>query len=401
MSFLSKDKDLLLNASNLKQAYHKAKTKADWGVIQRDLNTLGYKVICDEAFRCRVKAFEKKNGILKAKLEYRTEEIENKLTDVEEKTIKLQMEKVKLRDEKSRFNKSIKEVARKEDFHSFIKEAVKELEFSKKLESPKNLNKAKTGKAGVLQLSDWHFGLTTNNFLNEYNIEVFSRRIQDIINKVYEYSKENDIEKLYILLQGDFMSGGIHDILRIQNQEDIISQVIHTSEILADIISTLSSALEIKIEVSTVLDNHSRVTQNKKDSLEKENYMRITEWFLKSRLSKDKNVTFLENERGADISNFEIYGFKCISVHGHKDKFNNIVPRLTSFTREVYDYMFTSHLHHFHSEEINMVMAISNGSLCGVDDFSGSLRASSHPMQMFSIFEDGYGLKQMYPIIVE
>lgn len=402
MSFLEiNEQGLLSNASALKQKFHESKSKAEWSTIQTELEDMGYSIICDENFRCRVKAYEKKNGILKPREEYRSEEIENKLTDVEIKTIALQKEKIKLKDERSRFGQVVKASARKEDFHDFVKNAIKELENSKKLEIAKKKNTKKTSKSGVLQLSDWHFGLTTDNFLNEYNVEVFYRRINDVISKVYEYSKENDIEKLYILLQGDFMSGGIHTVLRVQNQEDTISQIIKTSEALAEIISQLSSALEIEIEVSMVLDNHSRVTPDKKESIDKENYIRITEWFLKSRLSADKNIKFTDSVLGAEMSKFEIYDFKCISVHGHKDKFNNIVPRLTSFTRDIYDYMFTSHLHHLHSEEINMVMTISNGSLCGVDDFSSSLRASSHPMQMFSIFEEGYGLKQMYPVIVD
>ena len=351
-----------------------------------------------ERLRSAFKKWRKKNGLLPTKETVMTNEIENKLSKLEIDTINYKVERVKLGDERSRFNQKIREFARKDSLYEFIEKEVGKLNITKPLTNANPINKI-TNKTGVLQLSDWHYSIVANNFLNTYNTEVFNSRITTIIDRAIEYGHLYDIEELYVLLQGDFISSGIHNVLRIQNQEDVISQLIKTSDVLAEILTKLSS--HFKLTISVVTDNHSRVSADKKDSISEENYIRITEWFLKSRLGSNKNISFLENECGLDISTFNIYDFGCGSIHGDKDAFKSVVKNITTFTRKVYDYIFTSHNHHLNIEELNMVTVFSNGSLSGVDSYSSDLRLSSHPLQNFILFSRQNGLECICPIRVK
>lgn len=351
-----------------------------------------------ENLRQKFKKYRKSKGILPSRNILISKSVENKLSEVEIKRIELEKERIKLRDEKNRYKKLLRDNARDECIHELIINEVANIALKKPLINNINPIIKNTDNTGLLQLSDWHYSIIANNFLNVYNADIFNKRIKKVVEKTIEYGDFFNIEELYILLQGDFISGGIRNIIRIQNQEDTISQVIKTSEVLAEILNTLSSYF--KTNVSIVTDNHSRITPDKKDSLNEENYIRITEWFLKERFKNRRDINFLKNEIGLDISTFKIYDYTCGSIHGDKDKFNNVVNRLTTFTRKIYDYIFTSHNHHLNVEEINMVKVISNGSLSGVDEYSYDLRMSSTPLQNFIVFNKEEGLKHISPIKV-
>ncbi len=353
----------------------------------------GYKN--NEALRCAFKAYLKQNGELPSREEKVSDEIVSKLNEIDMKVIELQKEKVKMRDQRTEFNKIIRESARHENIMDEIKYVANEISQMKPLIHI-NPSIRKTQKSAILQLSDWHYSLFVSNFLNKYDLDIFKQRINKLVKTTLDYGMSYDIETLYILLQGDFISSSIHESLRVSNQEDVISQIMNTSEVLSEIINELSSYFRVKVAV--VSDNHSRISSDKKKSIDKENYMRITEWFLKSRLSNHEYVEFIDSTHDLDISTFKVYDYNCAMVHGHNDKFGSIVSRLTSYCRDVYDFIFTAHNHHLQTEEQNMTHVIGNGSLIGVDSYSNSLRLSSYPSQNFVVINKESGLEAICPI---
>jgi hypothetical protein len=350
-----------------------------------------------ESLRTKWKKYRKQNGTLPSKDVKITEDVQNKLNEIDLKILELQKEKVKLRDQRTEYSKLIRESARHDNLMNEITQVVATITKEKPLIHI-NPSVRKTNKVGVIQLSDWHYSLYVNNFLNVYNLDIFQQRINQVVDTTIEYGMMHNIESLYVLLQGDFISSGIHDSLRVQNQEDVINQIIRTSEVLAEIINELSSYFSITVAISD--DNHSRLTSDKKKSIDEENYMKITTWYLQTRLMLNSHVTFIENIYDMDIIKFNIYDFKCAMVHGHKDRFNTIVKTLSSYTRDVYDFIFTAHFHHPIYEQQSMVEVIGNGSLIGVDSYSASLRLSSYPSQNFVVVNKKIGLEAICPIKV-
>ena len=89
------------------------------------------------------------------------------------------------------------------------------------------------------------------------------------------------------------------------------------SEIVSEMLCDLSQYFHISYY--DVLDNHSRLEPNKKDSLELETLVRIIPWYVKERLKENKNVEIKHNTFADDVAAFNIYDFKVAAVHGHKD----------------------------------------------------------------------------------
>lgn len=391
--------DLLLQrASELKQQYHKDGTRADWYEIEEILHSEGYEIECDENFRCRVKSFEKKNGTLLRREEIRNKSLEDKMYQLELQKVGIKIEKTQVQNLKNQINKIIRETAKKDTIKEIIEKNMKIVANDSKRFKYEPIKQSEH-RTAVLQLSDWHRGLSFSNFNNTYNTKIFNDRAFEVSCRAIDIAKKNNVKEVYVLLQGDFISSNIHNIIRLQNQEDVISQIINTSEAISNILLDLYAHFDLKVCLMT--DNHSRVTANKDDNLENENYMRITEWYLKSKLKQLDGIEFLDSELGFEIAKFKVYDYNCCAVHGHNDKFNQIVKNMSLYTRDIYDYIFTSHLHHLHVEETNFTTVISNGSLSGVDDLSNKLRLSSSPMQMLTIFSKERGMEAMYPIKVK
>lgn len=388
--------DLLLQrASELKQEYHKDGARADWSEIEDILLLEGFNVVCDENFRCRVKSYEKKNGILSTRQELQDKMFNNKLYELSLKETNLKIEKNKVQQTKNLINKLIRDVAKQDTVKDIILNNVKSApECTYKLRDAT----AKGDKIGVIQLSDWHYGLKCDNFLNTYNVDVFRERIGEVVSQAISAGRFYGIKKLIVLLQGDFISSSIHEVLRVQNQENVIKQIITTSDVIATILLDFEEFFDV--DVYLVTDNHSRVTADKKESIEEESYIKLTEWYLEARLANRKGINLIKDNLTVEIATFKIFNHNCCAIHGHNDPFNKAVSNMTLFTRDIYDFIFTSHMHHIQVEEENMTFLLSNGCLSGVDDLSNKLRKSSRPMQLFSVYSEDK-IEAICPLIVK
>ena len=99
------------------------------------------------------------------------------------------------------------------------------------------------------------------------------------------------MQTLYINLLGDLIAGNIHTSVRVEQEEDVISQIVHVSEILSNFISEISKYVN-DVKVICVQGNHGRVTPNIKESLNQENYERLIYEYIRLRLP---NVNIITN----------------------------------------------------------------------------------------------------------
>lgn len=295
-----------------------------------------------------------------------------------------QKEIIKIRDERNLLNEYLRKITRLERYEDIIRENVAKLNELKPLSSnPTPLTPIFDDKVGVIQLSDWHYALEIENAWNRYNVDIFRNRLETIKERVIQQLILNKIDKLYVLVQGDLISSSIHTVIRVKNQEDIINQITHTTEYLAELIDEFSKCANV--EVVMVGGNHDRVTSKKDESLSQENYIRLAHWFLDERFKDNKNVTIQNNKYGYDIGSFEIFGLKVGVIHGHEDSFGGVVNNLSTFVRDTFDIIYTSHRHHTHYQDNQKCRVIANSSLCGTDDYSEHLRATAYAGQNFSI----------------
>ena len=315
-----------------------------------------------------------------------TKSDENELSDVLKDLIReTKKERFKLSEERTQNNAYIRKLSREET----LKEIAKD--FSDKMTSKKLLQNVceyhcfvkDANKQGILLLSDWHYGMDIDNYFNTYNPEICRQRVSKLRDEVISIGIEQKITKLYVVNLSDLIAGRIHLTIRLESRRDVISQVMEVSEILAELLSDLSNYFDIVY--TDVMDNHSRLEPNKKDSLELETLVRIIPWYLKERLADFSNILFIENTFADDIAAFKVFDFNVVAVHGHKDKPNKVIENLSAMTRRRNDLVLSAHFHHFSSDEEHETMRVSNGSLMGTDTYAQDLRLTNKPSQTLII----------------
>lgn len=253
-------------------------------------------------------------------------------------------------------------------------------------------------KIGVLQISDWHYGIEIDNVYNYYNPEITKCRVELLLNKVLDIVNEQKLSKIIVANLGDLIAGRIHLPIRINSRVDVITQTIRVSELLAEFLSQLSKFVEI--DYYSVIDNHSRIDPNKKESLQTESLARITQWYLKERFKNNCRVIINDNEFSDDIMLFDVFDHRFAGIHGDLDKFNNAVSQISMLTQEHFDVILSSHLHHLSINEDNRTLLISNPSLMGTDELAMKLRKNSYPAQNLIISTEDDPVYSIYRLTI-
>ena len=264
--------------------------------------------------------------------------------------------------------------------------------------SPVRVDKKAREKYAILNTGDWHYGLTVDNHWNHFDTDTCKERVAEMTRQTIDYCETNGITHLIVNGLGDYINGYIHLPLRIYSQEDVMTQVMTVSEMLAEMLVKLSE--HFFVSFYNVLGNHARMTPNKKESIDLESLERIIPWYLQTRLAGNKNIVIEDNEYDIDFTLFECNGWKFASVHGDKDKVNNVARNIAMMIDEQ-DCIITAHKHHLSADEQNRCIVISNPSIIGVDDYSKNLRLTSRPAQTLIIVGDNSPVECLYYLNLE
>lgn len=334
--------------------------------------------------------------IMKERLEDGFSE-EDALNRIRKEKEEFDKEKKRFQDQRREYNKLRDYEARYEHLKN---EFIREIRESDNIHLEFNTNPIEyitSGKDGVLLLSDWHVGLNVENYWNKYNINELYKRIEKLVNKVVEYGQFHRINTLHILGLGDFAHGLIHVSARVASEEDVVSQIKIASEILAQMITRFSNEFN-NVEYHMVTGNHGRVSPNKQDSINKENFEEFIMWYLEAKLSEKDNIVLHSNEYDEGIIVANILGHTCLGVHGDKDKISNVAQNLSLMLKVVPEYIFTADKHHLEENEVHGVEVIINRSLSGVDEYAKNIRKTSYAGQTFMIFDEEIGRECTYNI---
>jgi hypothetical protein len=301
------------------------------------------------------------------------------------KELEIKKEKVKLQDMRTLVNKQVRELSRKENLGEVLEKKLTELEMQPKIINDEYKNRVTSNRDMVCLISDIHYGIKTTNALSPYDSDICKLKMNYLIDKTIKFSLENDVDKLYVMVLGDEISGLIHNTTRLEQREDVISQVIEVSELLYESIVKLANNLPYVI-VGLAQGNHSRVMADKKDSLEHENFTRLIKEFLRLRLANISNVLLLENVFDEAIIELNIRGYNVIGLHGQNDKLTNLDRLIEMFDKKI-DYVCLGHYHQSKEFETNKTEIIVNGCFSG-DDYSKRLRLYNKPIQKLLLFDD-------------
>ena len=302
----------------------------------------------------------------------------------------LQKEKVKLSDERVEFNRQVREQARKESFEDMIKrvicENVEPIDFNNFGNNTTSFNQ--NGRDLLVHITDIHTGIEINAFNNEFNQDVLKMRIEYYTKRIIDIAESQGAENCYIVVS-EILSGIIHNNLRLQNNMDLMEQFKYISDLLSEMFISLSSKLN-SVHVYTVEGNHSRIMQNKEDSLQGENFDILLPFYLKARLQNYSNIIIHENDVCKDIAMFEVRGNLVMASHGDKDSPRSVVQNFTMMFGKKPDIVMLGHRHVNSMETVYDTKVIQSGCISGNDEYALSIRKTNKPEQVVTVVdEDG------------
>ena len=364
-------------------------------IINRELEIDETEFRGESAFRKRYQAAKKFYDNCFSKMESDTYAKEVKIM-----TDKLYKERRKLYDQKREYNKILTSDARAEHLTEELILAANRLNEFKPLVFENKYFDSNIHKEALIAFSDWHYGMTTDNIWNKYNVEICKQRVKKFVEIAKDFLELNNIGVLNIVMLGDACQGAIHVSCRVKSEEDTCDQLMHVSEIMAEAINELSKVVN-KVNVYSCYGNHLRTIQNKNDSIHTDNLEKIIPWWLRQRLKDNYKVNIIESEY-KEFTKLNILGFNICCVHGDLENFKNIGTTVnTIFSRkfgETIDYTISGDKHHLEEFEQFDIESILIRSLCGTDDFASNKRLYSKPGQTLMIFNDVYGREATYHI---
>lgn len=346
-----------------------------------------------ETLRCWIKSQRYANNEVEPNVKLLSGQTIDDLTftEFEEKTEEIKRDlykqQVKTRDTMNSYRRTLRDEARVEHINDLIVESIEKLKDLPKIEFLNN-NFEDNDAEAVMLFSDLHIGLEINNFFNVYNVEIAKKRVAEYVDKVIKLCNDNHVKRLNILNLGDLISGNLRTTARIENSEDVIDQVIIASEIMAEALNKLQEAAP-EIIYRSCSDNHSRVTPNFKENIEKENYFRLIDFYLEARL-KDSNIKIVHDNLDVDLGMFELLnGKKMMFSHGHRENLQTVAQGFMGAIRGYVDYICVGHFHETKMKSFQGVKVFVNSSICGPDNFAQSKRLYGVAEQTLIIFNKG------------
>lgn len=314
------------------------------------------------------------------------------------KLAEIRKEQKKFFDQRREFNKMVDKIGRAENLEDRLIEAAYALNEFLPLQMDKTVTYPFENNEAVLVLTDWHYGMVTDNIWNRYNTDICKERVCKIAENTVQRLKLHQCAKLHIVVLGDLIHGCTHVSARVASEELVCDQIMQSAEILAQTVEYLSSCVE-KTNVYTTYGNHARSVQNKKDSIHADNMERIIPWWLKQRLGKNDRISVI-NDFENEFLWFDVLGYGFCASHGDLDGVKNSTTALSTLFHKRYghdiDYILLGDKHHRESFEQFGVTAMICGSLCGTDDYANERRLYSKPEQTLLVVSRGTGVDAEY-----
>ena len=360
-----------------------------WDDVAKILNEiLGYDY-GESTYRKKIQAFEK---MLDANKKIFLDD-DNYLKEITLQKRELAKEKQKLSDERVEFNRLIREEARKESFEDLIKRTIGELvepiEFNSYKECYTSDNDI------IVHLTDIHAGIEINSFKNVFNQDILKDRIQEYISKILSIKETHKSENCYIVI-GEIISGLIHSNLRLQNNMDLIEQFKYVSNLISEMIITLSVEFN-KVNIYVTMGNHSRVVAKKEESLQGENFDLLLPFYLRASLQNIDNVEIHDNLIEQSIAMFNVRGQNVFSSHGDKDSPSSVVQNWTMMFGIKPNIVLLGHRHTNGLTTVYDTKVIESGCVSGTDAYAMQIRKSNKPEQTVSVVNSD-GLLCVYDV---
>lgn len=275
---------------------------------------------------------------------------------------------------------------------------------------------------GLLQLSDLHVGevveLKATGGYNEYNPEIFKRRLRRAISAavpiVKRWGQDTKLNGFCLALNGDLISGDIHEELRNTNALTAHRQVDLVVNELIQAINILEQEFG-HVYVPVTPGNHGRTTLKPPSKKVHELSYDTMVGTILAREFRDRPNVQVDVAQGFDII-YDLLGHRVFQTHGDHTgtgggkgfggpdfpivRGARLLQLTQSMQRDYFDILLTGHYHTTSNPGGGKNLA--NGSMVGYSEYSHSLRASPEPPQQWlALIHERWGLRERIPLVLD
>ena len=333
---------------------------------------------------------------------------EDIFSEMDVRTIDLKKEQKKLADQRREFNKLVASQARGEHLSEELIKCAKNLSDKsenvyKDFYGELSVNYNNPNTEAILVLSDWHYGLKTENIFNKYDTEICKERVKTVVLSTAQKMVLHECSKLHVVVLGDLIHGAIHIGARVASEELVCDQLMHASELLAQSIEFLSQYVE-EVVVHVTYGNHARTIANKEASIHRDNMERLVPWWLEQRFASKGSIT-VAPDTGNEFLFIDVCGHSICAVHGDNDTVKSAPQMLSTLCHKKLgkniEYVLLGDKHHIESFNELGVTALLCGSVCGTDDYANGKRLYSDASQLLLIANPKNGVDAQYRLKCE
>lgn len=308
-------------------------------------------------------------------------------------------ERQKLRDEKSEYYAWLREQSREELFYERIDESIQKLVNKKNRLFPSPILVNGDSDELYSAFADSHYGCEfsikgfSGEIINEYNPDVFKRRMIEYRDELIDFGRKHNIKKLSITDLGDSIEGILHLSQLKSLRGNIVDDIMDYADFIEEWLFSLCNTFCIDFYTSE--GNHSdlRLLTGKKGDFPHENLERIYTRTLKKCFRDNPNVKICDSIDG--LNYFNINGYNFLTAHGNKE--NNLKNSIKDY-EDTYgitvDYFVVGHLHCKNEFEVAKGKeVIQVRSIMGINEYARDIKKSSDAGATMFVVRNGYGRK--------
>ncbi len=275
----------------------------------------------------------------------------------------------------------------------------------------------------VLCLSDWHAYEVVKRErvqnMNQYDAPTFARRAKRVVSEAVKIKDRMEagggwrVPKCVVSLNGDFVSGTIHEVERHSDAPDVIRAVYGCAVTLSLALRDLAPHFDL-VECFATSGNHGRLPDARKMQAKDpcRNWDTMIYLIAEAMLRDVPTIKFYIPD--SYVCSFDIGSKRFVQYHGHSIKSWNSIPHygisrwtrnvqaLRSLTGENVHYWLLAHFHADSSMPAPGGKTYINGSLIGGTEFSiNELGACDPPCQKMFFVSDPIGVNSEWTLYGE
>lgn len=310
--------------------------------------------------------------------------------------IKIKQATIQMRDERNELNKKYREISRATKIMDVFKEIISadiNCEFH-----DHNILYDESDNDMVVLLSDIHYGIGIDSSFNKCDKTIIQERLEQYISEIKQIQAIHKSQDCYLVLGGDLISGAIHSQIRMENIENVITQIKEVSVLLSHFVNALSQMF-FHVHVYETPGNHSRLFPNKDENQKGDLLDTLIPHYLKASLQNLSNVYIYSNIIDEEICSFSVRGHQIMGVHGDKDTVSSVVENMKKLSGNTPDIIVMAHRHTNALTTVNDTKIVQNGCLSGTDNYALNKRLINQPEQTVFIVTDQKKIKCLYDIV--